>query len=310
METGSSGGATRANLPLLGQPGPSRSSASQLRLVFARLHLMPALPIGVLLLFTVLAVAAPLVAPHSPTREQLSASLMPPAWIPGGSRDYLLGTDVFGRDILSRLIFGARISLSVAALALLLGGSVGTAVGLIAGFAGGWVDAVLMRFVDVILSLPTIVVAIALAVAIGPSFSNVVVVIGLLLWPRIARQIRGETLVLKRLEFVQYARAVGVPGWLVLLRHVLPNVAPTLLVISTIQVGHVILLEASLSFLGAGVPAPQPSWGVMVSDGRALVSTGWWISLFPGLAIVLTVFMFNILGDWLRDHLDPTLRGI
>jgi peptide/nickel transport system permease protein len=270
--------------------------------------LIPALPILVLLAFVVLAVGAPLIAPYSPIREHLTDSMLAPAFAPGGVRRHLLGTDLFGRDVLSRLIYGARISLSVSALALLIGTAVGTPVGLIAGFVGGWVDTVLMRVVDVMLSFPLILAALALAVALGPSFSNVVIVIGLLIWPRFARQIRGEAMVLKDREFVQYARAIAVPSWVIMLRHVLPNVMPSLLVLSTLQIGHVILLEASLSFLGAGVPPPQPSWGVMVSEGSGLVRTGWWIALFPGLAILLTVLSFNTLGDWLRDHLDPSLK--
>ncbi len=231
--------------------------------------------------------------------------MLPPAWVAGGDHHYVLGTDQYGRDILSRLLFGARISLGVSALALLIGTAVGTPIGLVAGFVGGWLDAILMRLVDVLLSLPVILAALALAVALGPSFTNVVLVIGLLIWPRFARQVRGEASVLVHRDYVRYAKVIGVPSWLILLRHVLPNLLPTLLVISTLQIGHVILLEASLSFLGAGIPPPNPSWGVMVSEGTGLVATGWWISLFPGIAIVLTVLMFNSLGDWLRDHLDP-----
>ncbi|MGH7862154.1 MAG: ABC transporter permease, partial [Candidatus Dormibacteraceae bacterium] len=230
------------------------------------------------------------------------------AWEHAGNHGYLLGTDAFGCDVLSRLIYGARISLGVSALALLIGVGVGTPIGLWAGFVGGWVDALLMRLVDVMLSIPLILAALALAVAVGPSFTNVVLVIGLLIWPRFARQVRAETIVLMRSEYVTYARAIGVRSWVILGRHVLPNLGPTLLVLATLQVGHVILLEASLSFLGAGVPPPQASWGGMVSDGAGLVATGWWIALFPGLAIVTTVLMFNTLGDGLRDYLDPAMK--
>jgi peptide/nickel transport system permease protein len=275
-----------------------------------RLAVAPGVPLLVLSILTLVALAAPLIAPNNPIREQLIDSLLPPAWLSGGTKAHLLGTDVFGRDILSRLIYGARISLGVAALAILMSATLGTVAGVVAGFAGSWLDAVIMRIVDVLLSLPLVLVALALGAALGPSFTNVVIVIGLLIWPRIARQIRGKTLVLKRRDFVQYARVVGVPPWAIIVRHILPNVAPTLLVMATLQIGTVILLEASLSFLGAGVQPPQPSWGVMVSDGRALIATGWWIALFPGLAIAVTVLMFNTLGDWLRDHLDPSLKEI
>lgn len=256
-----------------------------------------------------LAVAAPLVAPHDPVDAELANSMRPPMWIEGGSATYPLGTDGFGRDVLSRLIYGARISLAVSAIALVIGLAVGGFVGLLAGYAGGRIDAVLMRTVDIVMSFPLIVIALALAVAIGPSFFNVAFVIGLLVWPRIARQVRGDCLVVKQQEFVRYATAVGIRGRTIARRHLLPNIMPGILMVSTLEVGHVILVEASLSFLGAGVPPPEPSWGVSVSDGRGLIATGWWISLFPGLAILLTVLAINVVGDWFRDYLDPRTRS-
>lgn len=268
----------------------------------------PTLPLVVLAIIVVAAIAAPLLTPYEPTRSDLLSSREPPAWMQGGSLDHPLGTDGLGRDVLSRLLYGARVSLSVAALALSIAVTVGTTIGLVAGFVGGAVESVLMRLVDMFMSMPTLLIALALAVALGPSFTILVLVIGLLSWPQIARLIRGETLLLRQQDFVRYARAIGVPGWKTVLGHVLPNVLPTLLVAATLEVGHVILVEAALSFLGAGMPAPQASWGVMIDDGRALIATGWWIALFPGLAVTVTVMSCNALGDWLRDRFDPKLR--
>jgi peptide/nickel transport system permease protein len=272
--------------------------------------IMPALPLAILAVVILLGIGAPLVTPYEPTRADLPNSLLPPAWVEGGTAEHLLGSDTFGRDSFTRLVYGARVSLSVAFLSLIIATLLGTSAGLLAGYAGGAIDSILMRFVDMVLSLPTLLIALAMSIALGPSFANLVLVIGFLIWPRVARLVRSDTLVIKHQEFVKYARAVGVPGWLIVLRHVLPNVTPTLLVAATLEVGHVILVEASLSFLGAGIPAPQPSWGVMISDGRALIATGWWIALFPGLALVISVISFNTLGDWLRDRLDPKLREV
>jgi peptide/nickel transport system permease protein len=251
---------------------------------------------------------APFLVDHSPTYQDLIRRMRPPAWVEGGSVENLLGTDGLGRDMLSRLLYGGRISLAVAGLAIVFGATVGTLLGLWAGYFGGIIDAIVMRTVDVLLALPTLLVAIVLAVAIGPSFWNVVFVVSFLLWPKIARQIRGEVLAVKEQDYVKYAEGIGRGSMSVMLRHLLPNVTPSLVVVSTLELGHVVLLEASLSFIGAGIPPPHPSWGVMVDEGRALMATGWWLSLFPGLAIMLTVLIFNTLGDWLRDTLDPRLQ--
>jgi peptide/nickel transport system permease protein len=274
----------------------------------ARMRLMPALPLAVLLGFIGAAIVAPVLTPYDPVRNRLIESLIPPFWVDGGSTEHLLGTDGFGRDVFTRLLYGARISFLVAAFSIVIAMTIGTAIGVIAGYAGGWVDSVLMRFTDIMLALPTILVALVVAVSIGPSFQNLIMVLGLLIWPRIARLIRGETLLLKKQDFVRYAGAIGGTNRGIVLRHVVPNVLPTLLVLTTLEVGHVILVEASLSFLGAGLPAPTASWGVMIADGRALVATGWWIALFPGLAITATVLAANAMGDWLRDYLDPKTR--
>jgi len=266
-----------------------------------------ALSVVVLLLLICAAVAAPYLTPYDPTTTALADRMLPPSWA-GGKPGHLLGTDGFGRDVFTRVLYGARVSLSLAGLVIVFGGVPGAIIGIIAGYFGGVVDVVLMRAVDIFQSLPTILVAIVLAVVLGPSFANLVIVISLLLWPNIARQIRGDALVVKGHDYLQYSEAIGIRPWRIMLRHFLPNVTPSLLVMTTLEVGAVILTESTLSFLGAGIPPPQPSWGVIVADGAALIASGWWIALFPGLAIVASVMIFNTLGDWLRDHLDPRLK--
>lgn len=273
-----------------------------------RWHLVPAFPITVLVLIVVAGILGPLLTPYNPVRNDLANNLIPPAWVSGGSSAHLLGTDTFGRDVFTRLIYGARISLLVVLFSLVIAVCLGAGLGMLAGYVGGRVDSLLMRLVDIMLAMPPLLVALVIAVAFGPSFRNLVLIIGFLMWPDIARMLRGETLLIKSQDFVSYSRAIGLPMRSILLRHIFPNVLPTLLVAATLMVANVVLTEASLSFLGAGLPPPTASWGVMVEDGRALIATGWWISLFPGLAIVVTVLSFNSLGDWLRDRLDPQTR--
>ena len=258
----------------------------------------------------VCAILAPVLAPQSPTDGDISAKLIPPVWMERGTAEHPLGTDRFGRDVLSRIIYGSRISLLVSIIAIGVAGTVGTALGLISGYRGGLVDASIMRLTDVGLSLPTILIAVVMVAVSEPSFRNVVLIIALLLWPRFARQIRGETLAVKEQDFVALAVVAGRSSTWIIARHIFPNVVPTLLVISTLQVGYVILLEGTLSFLGVGVPPPNPAWGLMIADGRGFLATAWWISLFPGLAMLLTVLAVNLMGDWLRDHLDPKLRQV
>ena len=286
--------------------GPHRPKFS-----LERLARFPWLPVLLLLIVLVIpTLFAELIAPFDPLKQSLPQRLKPPVFADGGSWSHVLGTDKQGRDILSRLILGARVSLSISLLAVVVGGSIGTFVGLVAGYAGGWMDHVLMRLVDLSLALPLVLMALVLVSVFGPSYGTVETVVVLLLWSSYARQVRAETLSLKHQDFVQRARVTGASHVRILLRHILPNLLNTVIVLATLQVGTVILLESTLSFLGVGVPPPFPSWGVMVADGRELLVGAWWIAIMPGCAIVTVVLAMNVLGDWLRDHLDPKLRAL
>jgi peptide/nickel transport system permease protein len=229
---------------------------------------------------------------------------------PDGSGKYWLGTDKLGRDLVTRMIHGARISLSVSLIAILFAGIVGTTLGLLAGYIGGWVDAVIMRLVDIKLAIPSILLALVFVAVVGPSFQTVVTVIALVYWALYARQARGETLSVKNQDFIQRARVAGASHLRVIFMHIFPNVLNTLIIVATLQLGTAILFEASLSFLGAGIPRPTPAWGVMVADGRELIVANWWVSFFPGLCILVAVLSLNLLGDWTRDKLDPKTRQV
>ena len=271
----------------------------------------PLVPVAMLTFLLVIpAVLAPQIAPHDPLKGSLAKRLKAPAWQEGGTIEYPLGTDKLGRDILSRMIHGARVSLAVSLVAILVGGALGTGLGLISGYFGRWVDSVIMRLVDISLSLPTILLALVLVAAVGPSFATVIIVLVVLLWARYARLVRAETLSIKERDFIARARVAGASHTRIMLKYILPNVVNSLVVLATLNVGYVILLESALSFLGAGLPRPTPAWGLMIADGRELIVTAWWVSMFPGLAIMLTVLALNLLGDWLRDHLDPKLRHV
>ena len=259
-------------------------------------------------LFVLTALIGPYLVAHDPLKGSLRMRLEPPIWA-GGSVEHLLGTDRLGRDMLARIVEGARISLTVCLVVIAIAGSIGTAIGTLSGYVGGWLDRVLMRLVDMALSLPVILLALLIGAVSGPSFGNIVLVISLVLWSQYARMARGETLRVKNEDYIDLARTSGLGHARIIARHVLPNIAPALIVVATLQVGVVIVLEASLSFLGVGVPPPNPSWGSMVADGRSYVVTAWWVSLFPGIAILLVVMAVNIVGDALTDRINPGLRG-
>jgi peptide/nickel transport system permease protein len=270
----------------------------------------PLVPLAIVAALVLCGILAPVLAPQSPVEGSLGDRLVPPVGMDGNKPGHLLGTDRLGRDTLSRLIYGARISLSVSVVGITLTGALGSFIGLLAGFVGGWLDTLLMRIVDISLSLPGILIAVLLSVVFEPSFTNVIIVVVFLLWPSYARLVRGETLGIKQQEFVSLARIAGCSSLTIMFRHIVPNLAPSILVLATLHVGYVIVLEAALSFLGVGIPPPTPSWGVMVADGRGLIEQAWWVSILPGIAILVTVLSLNILGDWVRDRLDPKLRQV
>lgn len=292
------------------QAAAGRATLRRATRLVAGLRRLPILPVLIIALVVFLAVFADLLTSHSPTLPSLSLRLMPPFWEEGGSLSHPLGTDPLGRDILARLMFGARVSLLVAACALVLGGMGGALIGLVSGYLGGKIDALLMRIADATLAFPIILLAILLVATIGAGLANVIYAIAMVLWARYARIIRGEVLALREQDFIAKARVVGCSHFRIMAVHLFPNVVNTLTVLITLQVGWVIIVEASLSFLGAGVPPPTPAWGSMVSDGRDYIVDAWWVSLFPGLAIMLVVFAFNLFGDWLRDRLDPKQRQV
>jgi len=278
--------------------------------LWQRVSALPLVPIVLLLtVFIIPAFFADFIAPHDPYVPNLRARLQPPVFF-GGTWDYVLGTDRLGRDILSRILHGAWYVLAVSMIGIAVGVVVGTTLGLIAGYARGWFDGFVMRLVDISLALPAMLLALALAAAIGASFLSVVVVVGFALWAYFARQVRAEVLLLRNSDFVARSQVAGSSHARILFRHILPNVMNTIVVLATLQVGIAIMLDASLSFLGIGIPRPTPTWGLLVSDGRDFIATDWWISFFPGLAILLTVMSANMLGDWLREQLDPRQRQI
>jgi len=281
-----------------------------IRTLLEHLRTAPKISLTILLITIFVALFGNVLAPHSPTAINPRIGERPPAFIAGGSWEYPLGTDRLGRDILSRLLVATRVSLQVSAMVILLGAAVGVTLGSIAGYSGGWIDTVIMRFVDINLGFPAIVVALVLAAAVGPGFWIVALVIGFIAWPRFARQVRAEVLSIRHRDFVALATVAGASSRYILWRHILPNVLNSVVIVGTVLVGWAIIVEATLSFLGVGIPPPTPTWGNMVADGRTYVGRLWWISLFPGIAITLVSLSLNLLGDWLRDLLDPKLRNI
>jgi peptide/nickel transport system permease protein len=249
-------------------------------------------------------------APHDPTAQVMKDRLLPPAFLENGKSDYLLGTDRLGRDILSRVIFGARVSLSVSLIVIFITAFVGTALGVFAGYIGGRLEGFIMRVVDMALSFPGLLLAMLLAVAIGPGYWTVVFALSILGWAGYTRLIRGEALRIRESDYVAQARAIGASPLRIMLRHIFPNVVNSLIIIMTLSVGMLILAESAFSYLGIGITAPTPSWGSMVADGRTEIDRAWWISTFPGICIGLVVLSGNFLGDWIRDKLDPRLRQL
>jgi ABC-type dipeptide/oligopeptide/nickel transport system permease subunit len=262
----------------------------------------------VAVLLCAIGVAAPWLAPYDPLEQTIVARLRPPVWQTSGTDEYLLGTDGLGRDLLSRMIYGARISLVVSISATLLAGLIGIGLGLLAGYFGRGFDQVIMGLVDVQLAFPFILLAMTFMTVFRPSVSSVIIVLALSGWAGFCRMVRGQVLVMRQREYVEAARALGASDFWILVRHVLPNILPVILVLITINVGRFVLAEASLSYVGLGVSPPTPSWGAIINEGRDYIFLAWWIQTLPGLAIVLTVLGIGLLGDWLRDRVDPRLR--
>jgi peptide/nickel transport system permease protein len=278
---------------------------------FWRTKGFPLIPVLILLFIAFVAIFADVLAPHDPQIGSLARRFRPPAWQDGGSMVYLLGTDHVGRDVLSRLIYGARVSMVVGITAVLVAGGIGTLLGILSGYLGGWADQVVMRLTDTWLALPALTFAIFLAAIVGPSEFNIILILGLVYWTRYARVIRGEVLSLKQREFVRLAIVAGCSKRTIMWRHILPNVINSAVVLATLMLGVVIVTEASLSFLGVGVPPPKPAWGLMMADGKKGLMVGyWWLTVFPGICIMLMVLSANLLGDWLRVKLDPQLRQL
>lgn len=289
---------------------PARPRESALTTTLRILRRWPVVPIILVSLMLIAAIFAELLTSYDPTRDDLLARNTPPFWQDGGTTEHLLGTDPLGRDILTRIIYGARISLLIAGIVLGVGTAFGLVIGLISGYAGGTIDEILMRVVDFTFAVPFILVALVTVIVFGQSFALVIILLTVFSWSNVARQTRGETLSLKTREYVDYARVAGASTFRILFRHIAPGLINTVIVVTTLSLGGLILTEASLSFLGVGIPPPTPAWGVMVAEGRNYIYTDWWVSFFPGFAIMLSVMAFNFLGDWFRDRYDPRLRQL
>lgn len=294
-----------AQAPVLARRQPGRA----LRLAQG-LRRAPLIPLSILLFFVVLAIFADVISPYSSTEVSLRDRLTPPAWAGDGNWGHPLGTDPLGRDLATRVAYGARTSLMVAAATVLLSAAIGVILGLIAGYNRGIVDTVIMRAADITIAFPIILFAIMLVVILGPGIFNLVAAVGVVLWARFARVIRGEVLILMERDFIARARVSGCSSVRIIVTHLFPNIVNTTVVLLTLQIGFVIIIESSLSFLGAGVPPPTPAWGSMIAEGRDYTTNAWWVSVVPGVALALIVISFNLLGDWLREALDPRQRQV
>ena len=286
------------------------SIVSYLAKIWWVLRKWPVIPIIILLTLLICSGFSEQIAPESYRKTDLRLRNAPPFWMEGGSTKRILGGDVVGRDILSRLIHGARIELIVAGISLLSGAIIGVTLGLIAGYMGGFIDELTMRLVDIWFSIPFILFALVVTIAFEPSLQVVLVLLAILAWSAFVRNIRAEVLALKGRDYVSAAKIAGASKVRIILKHILPGVFNTVMIIASLRVGQLSMAEASLSFLGAGIPAHTPAWGVMVADGRNYLDNAWWVSTFPGFAILLVVMSFNFIGDWLRDRLDPNLRQL
>lgn len=281
------------------------------RLAAFRTGGFPLAPTLILVVLALVAIFADALAPWDPEVGSLGDRFRPPVWQAGGTAEHLLGTDHLGRDVLSRLVFGARVSMVVGFTAVIVAGVLGTVLGILSGYLGGWVDQVIMRVTDTWLALPALTFAIFLAAIVGPSEMNIVIILAAVYWTRYARVIRGEVLSLKERDFVRLAIVAGCSKRAIMRRHILPNVLNSAIVLGTLMLGVVVVAEASLSFLGVGVPPPKPAWGLMLADGKKGLMTGyWWLTVLPGTCIMLLVLSANLLGDWLRVKLDPQLRQL
>lgn len=278
--------------------------------VFDVLRRYPILATSILVLLAITAVFASNLAPHDPNAADLRARDIPPLWLDQGTWSHPFGTDQLGRDVLSRLMHGSRVSLMVAVIGVTVGAVAGTISGLVAGYFGGLVDEIIMRLVDLWSAIPFILLGLVVAVTIGSGLTTVIWLLALLSWSTGARNIRGEVLTIKTLDYVALARVADASNTRIIYRHIFPQVVPVVIVITTLRTGSLIIAEAGLSFLGVGVSSSTPTWGLMVAEGRQFLLTSWWISIFPGVAIFLTVMALNFLGDWLRDFLDPRLRQL
>ncbi len=277
---------------------------------FWYLRRWPIIPVLIIVTLCICAIFADIIAPHDPIESSLRARNAPPIWYPEGTTKYILGADNLGRDLLSRIIHGSRISLIIALASVSTGLVIGTTLGLISGYVGGFVDEIIMRFVDISLAIPVIMIALIVVVVFGQGFWIIVGVLVLFTWTGYTRQVRAQVLTIRELDYVALAKVAGASHFRILTRHIFPGVVHILIVIASLNVGSVILAESVLSFLGAGIPPPTPAWGAMVSSGRDFLTDAWWVAFFPGLAILLTVMAMNFLGDWIRDRLDPRLRQI
>ena len=286
-------------------PAPRADSLFRRNLREFRRNSLAMASLIVVLVFVIMAVAAPLIAPQDPNATDLFRRLQPPAWVEGGEWAYPLGCDALGRDILSRIIYGARISIFIGVAVIILATGVGILAGLAAGYFRGWVDVVIGRVVDILLGFPYLIFAIGLMAMMGPGLMNIVLALAYKEWVIPCRVVRGETLAVRELEYVEAARALGAGPRHIMWREILPNILSPVIVVSTIRMANVIILEASLSFLGLGVQPPTASWGSMVADGRAFILEAWWVSTFPGLAILLLVLAINVASQGLRDAFDP-----